>query len=598
VVEKTLYRYKTLNSLSTKSGRPVGETASELREAKDAICSDLEDDRVVVAIPSEPLPLFEASLEVYCLDQMQYDAELVGTDPLVVPELHQMADDARSHLELLVDRLVRPAGNGPRWFYKGEEFKAASPRDLRKKLSQIMGKVYPLTPKLNNEMIVRNKPTPVIVNARKKLVLGILERCGQEGLGIVGNFPDSSMFRTILLNTGIYDKDDDGRWMFWPPERLDDPGLGGVWSEIRDFLSNPDRKVTSLAELFSKLREPPYGLRAGLFPILLAAGLRAFPSAISLSKDGKYIDDILPSVIEEMCKEPERFDTEVLDLDPHKAAYLRSFYSLFADEDEDISHDSDLIRICFDALEAWKLNLPAAALTTKRGSQGTRNLQAVLRRRPDPIPLLFQEIPAALGCPIDELDRMTEAISECRDELMSVVDTYRVRASTSVRAAIATVGATEANSLGELTREWAACFPKEVVEDLSDGMAKGLLSRMTMRYDSDKLLLDSLSSLLLGKSLARWDDSTVGSFDREIQNVVRRVEETALSINYDMEEQSAATKGLADLVNARLGDLYHKLVNLVGPEEASATFRNIPEAQDTIRGENGDHIGRIGKLAG
>mgnify|MGYP004124642477 CR=1 FL=1 len=35
-------------------------------------------------------------------------------------------------------------------------------------------------------MVVRRKPTPVIVNARKKVELGLLERYGQEDLGIEG----------------------------------------------------------------------------------------------------------------------------------------------------------------------------------------------------------------------------------------------------------------------------------------------------------------------------------------------------------------------------------------------------------------------------
>ena len=41
-----------------------------------------------------------------------------------------------------------------------------------------------ILPKINNEMIVRHKPTPTVVNSRKKLLLGIIERSGQENAGI------------------------------------------------------------------------------------------------------------------------------------------------------------------------------------------------------------------------------------------------------------------------------------------------------------------------------------------------------------------------------------------------------------------------------
>jgi hypothetical protein len=123
-----------------------------------------------------------------------------------------MTDDARDHLQRLIDRLIGPGPSGPRWFYDGKELSAGSARDLRKVLSEIMDSVFNKTPRINNEIIVRKKPSPVVTNARKKLVLGILERCGQDELGIQGNFPDKSMFRTVLLHTGIYRQDRHGRW--------------------------------------------------------------------------------------------------------------------------------------------------------------------------------------------------------------------------------------------------------------------------------------------------------------------------------------------------------------------------------------------------
>ena len=150
---------------------------------------------------------------------MQTDSDLVGTDPLVGPELQQMTDDARGHLQHLLDRLVWPGADGPRWFHKGEPLaRADSPRGLRTALSNIMEEVFEHCPRINNEMIVRHRPSAIVVNARKKLVLGILDRSGMEGLGIEGNFPDSSMFRCALLHTGLYRRDN-GRWRYAEPER-------------------------------------------------------------------------------------------------------------------------------------------------------------------------------------------------------------------------------------------------------------------------------------------------------------------------------------------------------------------------------------------
>ena len=72
-------------------------------------------------MPKVPVPLFEAALEVWCLTQMQGDDKLVGSDPMVLSEIQQMTDDARSHLQKLLDRLILPGSEGPRWFYRGSE---------------------------------------------------------------------------------------------------------------------------------------------------------------------------------------------------------------------------------------------------------------------------------------------------------------------------------------------------------------------------------------------------------------------------------------------------------------------------------------------
>ena len=94
----------------------LAESHDEISQAEQAVRSDLNADRIVVALPREPLPIREAALEIWCLLRMQTDSELVGADPLVGPELQQMTDDARGHLQQLLNRLIWPGSEGPRWF--------------------------------------------------------------------------------------------------------------------------------------------------------------------------------------------------------------------------------------------------------------------------------------------------------------------------------------------------------------------------------------------------------------------------------------------------------------------------------------------------
>ncbi len=554
----------------------LSETHEEIAQAELAIRLDLSADRIVVALPQEPLPIREAALEVWCLLRMQTDGELVGTDPLVGPELQQMTDDARGHLQQLLDRLVLPGAEGPQWFHKGEPLKRAdSPRGLRTALSNIMEEVFANCPRINNEMIVRHRPSAIVVNARKKLVLGILERSGMEGLGIEGNFPDSSMFRCVLLHTGLYRRDN-GRWWYADPEELEDPGLKLVWRKIRDFLTNPTAMPENPRPLLHTLMEPPYGVRRGLLPILLAAGLKAFPSALSLMKDGIYVSDILPSVIESLCREPDRFRVSVLRLDEEREEYLRELHDIFTTGPQYEVPEADLIRLCHDALEAWKAQLPAAALTSRQLTPAGQRLQELIRKEGDPVRLILYDLPRLAGEQSANGNAL-EGIRSARQELMDVTRTYVKQAGAAVRRAVRLGDHDGRKGLRRVAREWAGCFSQSFVERMGTATTTAsMLKIMQVHYKSDAKLVDSLATVLVGQPLARWDDSTIAQFERELQATVQQIEESALERSGLLGDSSAA-QGLSKLVEGRIDELFGKLVDLVGEVEAEKRLSMIQE---------------------
>ena len=97
---------------------------------------------------------------------------------------------------------------------------------------------------------------------------------------------------------------------------------------------------------------------------------------------------------------------------------------------------------------------------------------------------------------------------------------------------------------------------------------------MQMKYRSDEKLADSLATLLVGQPLARWDDSTIVHFERELQATVQQIVESALDLSALLEDSSAA-KGLSKLVEGRIGELFVKLVDMVGEREAERRMMSV-----------------------
>jgi hypothetical protein len=402
--------------------------------------------------------------------------------------------------------------------------------------------------------------------------MGVLERHGQENLGIRGRFPDYSMFRTVLLHTGLYRSSgqNDGRWGYASPAAVEEhaSGIGPVWSKLHEFFSEPSDAPKEIASFLDELRRPPYGVREGLLPILFAAGLKAFARVVSLTNKGSYVTDILPSVIEDLCRDPQSYRLLVLDLDETKLRYLRRLHRVFSPVTTHVVAETEIIRLCFDAIQSWRFQLPAAALTSRSIGPSVRSFQVLLSEPANPVKLLLADLPNAAGCTLEETDTLLRRIESYKRELESVTRTFVDQAIESVRNAMAHVQDERTLAIRDLARMWARRLPGAYMEGVIPAVAKGLLARLETEYDTDDLLIDSLSLLLVGKSVSSWDDSTAIAFDGRLRELCRRIEEVALSVGHERVKDESVREGLGTLVQERMQELYRQLVSLIGEDKA------------------------------
>ncbi|MDA3941592.1 MAG: hypothetical protein PF693_20175 [Spirochaetia bacterium] len=543
------------------------------------------ENRIIFAIPDRFYDLFDIAIEVKCLNILMDDAALIHEDPLVLPELQQFSDDARIYLQKMMDKILFPERKGVRWYSNEGKKIISGKKELKYWLSDLMEAAFYSTPNINNEMIVRKNPSGVVVNARKKLLMGILERTGLENLGLVGNKPDMSIFRTVLLHSGLYYQSEDGRWLWALPEQLQGSNLILIWNQFKNFLTLPSDGPQSFEVFFNTLKSAPYGIRDGLLPIFLATALKAFPGAISITHRNQYLGDILPTDIEAICRFPEEYQLYVIDMGGGRKEYLEALYNLFLDETVNIGYEADLIRRCFDSLEIWKSKLPAAALTTKKLSPKAKKFQRELKTLSNPVNMLFINMPKRLGHEITDLDKLMRTISRCKGELEDVSKYYLGQAIDSFFSAIQSTNKIEKRQkLRDTAREWASYFPQLIRKEIKDQVARALLVRIEMNYDSDEKLFNSISNLLLGMNIDQWDDSTIPEFYRKIHTVVNLVEETALDYAEGIEDEEITSR-ISLLAKNRISNLYSKLVNIVGNDLASGIVSDIVNDNEESYGD-------------
>ena len=245
-------------------------------------------------------------------------------------------------------------------------------------------------------------------------------------------------------------------------------------------------------------------------------------------KDGAYVSDILPSVIESLCREPDRFRVSVLELDEEREKYLRGLHRIFTAGPEYEVPEADLVRLCHDALEAWKAQLPVSGPDNPPADSRRPEAPAAHPQGGDPVRLIMQDLPhlGGEGCEINETlgnIRIGQAGADgCHSHVRA---TGRSRCPPGDTPG----GSDRRKRLQAVVKEWSSCFSQSFVKRMGQASTTtSLLKIMQMKYRSDEKLADSLATLLVGQPLARWDDSTIAHFERELQATVQQIEESAL----------------------------------------------------------------------
>jgi len=567
------FSHPLLSLASGEDGRVVyclAETQTHISDLLSFMRSTSSvDPGIVFVVPQRPARILEVALEIMALGRLQRDHDIVAVDPFVLPELRHMADSAREDLSRVMKHIVCPSTDGGLWFSGGKLLLVRDERELGEKLSEIMDKRFSSTPLINNELIIRKEISRPMINARKKLILGILERCGEPSLGFNrdATTPDVAMYRTVLEKTGLYDFCENG-WRWADPDQLKDKNLAEVWKILRQFFRDAGKEKSPLEELFYRLELPPYGMRRGVMPVFVAAALQVFGRAVLIKREGVYLPDILASEIEEFCSTPEKFTVDVLEVDTVLSQYLYELIEQFDGRQQVTS--GDLIRQFYDSLEFWKAQLPEQAMRTKYVSDGARRFQRVLRKETDPAIIALREFPKLAGVKKPD-ENTSKFIAKLRCEIEGIVEGYAGKAISVAREVFNITGGERQNAL-DCAKSWSMCFDEETT-DLSelDNTCRAVLNRAKEatkgRYTESSFVL-ALSSILLGKGFDKWDDTSPREFAERLKETVAKLERTAL-------ESARPSKLLLPLLDGYFHYLYRQFERMLGPRDAVEKIKEL-----------------------
>lgn len=250
----------------------------------------------IYVVPQDVSKIREAAVEAAALNSALESAEQEGADWVARRELVERSAATRQRLHSLINETWNARSE---WFVAGIGKQLDPQRGLSAVLSEVADFAYPNTPSIANEMIARRELTSQGAKARRFLIDALLEHHNLEAFAIGGYGPERAMYEALFRKTGIHRTTADGSWaLLAPTEKSWKP----VWALMNTAFDSALESRLSLAEVGAKLTSPPVGLKDGLVPLLLVAGLVARSNEIALYEHGSLVLSLDDAVAERLTK--------------------------------------------------------------------------------------------------------------------------------------------------------------------------------------------------------------------------------------------------------------------------------------------------------
>ncbi|MDE0652428.1 MAG: hypothetical protein OXI26_02085 [bacterium] len=269
----------------------------------DVVGSALASKPIVVAVPEDVSVLDAAAREVAAVTAALEDASVIP-DWVARRELGERL--AQSRVAFEDARATTFNSDGCRWLM----FDAGRLRTLQagrgsSALSAAAERAYPLTPMVRNEMINRSELTSQGAKARRILLEAMIEQGTESDLGLEGYGPQMAMYQAVLKHTGLHGRDSRNEVMtFRSPT---DESLKPAWQVLTDEFQRAKSRRIDLSDIYAALLSPPIGMKAGVIPVFVTAGLLAFADEVAIYEHGTFMPVLTADASERMVRNPSHF---------------------------------------------------------------------------------------------------------------------------------------------------------------------------------------------------------------------------------------------------------------------------------------------------
>jgi hypothetical protein len=460
----------------------------------------------------------EVANELQAWSRLERECVELRVDAYARNEVRQSVHRLTAALVQRLADLRSPAqgGRDATWWHAGSALAITDGRELNRRLSEILTQRFADAPNVRNELINRTVVSTAAAAARQKLLERMFTHAHLEDLGIEQTPPEKAIYLSVLKDSGLHAQGEDG-WAFRTPARSSD--WHAAWRAVQQLLEQ--RGLISVKEVLERLAAAPFGMRDSVSLLLFGAFLKVQRHNVILRERGTYITLLEDSHLARLVKRPDTFELHMIHAQATTVAALevyRELLSTLVPGGELAATVPELTRRLYD----WYLALPEHTLNTTALDVTHRAALALMGKSADPVELLTVGLPLALGVlkkaePINGASKIDLQVLRLRVEAFLKAGSSRID---ELRATILKVMAEEVGVRDtSAVRTHIVALAGKAHSDVVDYALKAFIQRSADGVRNDTQWIDSLASLLGGRSLDTWSDDTLLRFRAELRRV-------------------------------------------------------------------------------
>jgi hypothetical protein len=339
---------------------------------------------------------------------------------------------------------------------------------------------YPSAPILKSELLQRDKPSSNAMAALRDLAHAMVSRFEEADLGITGYPAELGLYLTVLKPFGLHRRLATGSYAFCDPDdSIEGRSLQPVWNMI------DEAGVEGLDKVFSQWARPPFGLKAGVMPVLALAYMLARRDSVAIYIDGVYQTAINDVVVDKLLQRSADFRLRRIDRSIRETAFLSGLGELLGSTASEGS--LPIAAALFQRFEA----LPDYAVRTQRLCDDARKVRSVVTKAEDPEALLFDALPEAFGERLSP-ELVYQGLLACEASYPELL--------TELRLALARALGINVDSFGGISDRAAT------IKGLTNDYAFDAFADRAGAIEQGSGDLESLVSVLLHKPARNWSD--------------------------------------------------------------------------------------------